>query len=82
MGVYCDVCGEPLPPNDESIYTWHGGALCPKHRRTRSRRTSDSARPTTLHIGISVYQGERHIALIAIDVGTDTNKARVTSVDC
>lgn len=30
MAVYCDECGTPLSPNDESIY-YGGGAYCPEH---------------------------------------------------
>jgi uncharacterized Zn finger protein (UPF0148 family) len=38
MGVYCDECGVPLPPNDERTYTRNGGALCPKHQLEYRRR--------------------------------------------
>lgn len=38
MTVYCDDCGEPLPPNDDSIYTQSGGAWCKDCRATRPRK--------------------------------------------
>jgi hypothetical protein len=37
MGVFCDVCAKPLSPNDDSIYTKSGGALCPEHQLERKR---------------------------------------------
>jgi hypothetical protein len=38
MTVYCDGCGEPLPPNDDSIYTQSGGAWCEDCRATKPRK--------------------------------------------
>jgi hypothetical protein len=35
MGVFCDVCAKSLSPNDDSIYTESGGALCPEHQLER-----------------------------------------------
>ncbi len=40
MAVYCDICAQPLPANDETIYTGTGGALCKAHMTSASNETS------------------------------------------